>query len=253
MSNHFKTLKNTLSQLPRDMIILEKLKNIENSFIYNRDSEMLKNDDDGMVSLEKSEQVIHSPLDKKYNLFSAIFYAINTDQYLLINNHELFWDNLLSKMIIDLDERNIYKDCNYKTFVRKKALNELLSTHEVNNYFVLRYLADFLNINIVATTENLIYSAKSQYDYTVGTVVLKIKNKQISTNNCIYKNSIYDELVQKYDAKFKKFNHIILGNINKYKLTDLVKLCEDYDIPHAKSKKCELYNKLVEYFDIFKK
>ena len=252
MSTHFKSLKKTLSKLPRDKEILDKLNDMENTFIYKRDTELIddKKNIRDITLCDNSEQMIKSPIDTKYDLLSAIFYAINSVEYLLICNNTFFWDNLFSKMIIDLDEKNIYKSLNYKSFIRKKQLIELLSKHETNNYFVIRYLADFLNINIVITTEKILYCAKTAYDYNVGTIVLKLKADGIYTNNCIYKNTVYNELNQKYEVDFKNFKHIILGNITKYKLPDLVKLCQDYNISHGKSKKSELYDKLVHYFGI---
>jgi len=254
MSNHFNNLKLNLSKLPRDHTLISRLNDIHNDFIYTSKKMIdTSKSESGPISLNKfvrGAEKISSTLHPKYQILSAIFYSINSAEYFLINNYSLFWDNLFSKMIIDLDEKDFYKKFNYKSFIRKKLLVELLTKHIVNDYNVLRYLADYLNINIVIMNERLIYSAKKTYDTSVGTVLLCNKDGAIYANTSIYKNSIYGELETEFKSKYNTYEHIILMNIAKYTASELNKICESYELNNPKMKKADVYEGLKEFMDV---
>ncbi len=152
------------------------------------------------------------------------------------------------RLAYDLDEQDLYTKNNYKKkFNKTEIQTKLLSQKPIHDKWLIIYLADYFNINIVSIYENLVLQ-NSEYQNR-PTLLLNVENRcpktYINQGNTLHAASIGQIICQKCDYLMTEFKVI-----SKYKLDELqliakaINIDVEYQTENGKTKnrrKDELY------------
>lgn len=254
-NNHFNNLISDINKSTINKDVLNKVNDLTNNNFTFINTKTIKktinrsNYDHLFNQLNKinKDSFINLNINDNSNIILSILYTINYNEYNLITNYNNILDNIVTELLIEFN--NLFKKYNYKKITTKKKLREIIENKLFNNNLFLMILSDYLNLNLVLLNNRLINLINCFEERT--TIIIYKDNEDIYNLDSLNDFKILEEIRNKYSKQYKIYETINIKSINNYKLPDLQKMCNDYDIiinPNKKLKQ-DLYNILLIFMN----
>ena len=146
-----------------------------------------------------------------YDLTECILSLVDYHNY---NGKNIFF----KKMLKDFDIYKLFKKYNYKRYVKKSKLRNLLINKDDNNNFIKQFLSDYLNMNIILFSNDIIkfFCKDRKYEVFRPTIIIyNFENRYYFLNDKKNKNIFTSD--DNINIKLKKIilNEEIINNKQK--------------------------------------